>query len=125
MRRLVILGAPRTKKTSNRIFRPAGTKRLRIVPSATHQAWFAAALPQVRVQNAGNAPITQPVSVAAVFYRDALRGDAVGYYQALADLLERSGVVEDDKWIVDWDGSRLRKDADRPRIEVYVQAVRR
>ena len=67
--------------------------------------------------------LSQPVNCAAVFYRDAHRGDAVGYYQALGDALEAAGVVSNDKWLVSWDGSRLRKDADRPRICVVLIPV--
>jgi len=32
-------------------------------------------------------------------------------------------VVADDKWIKQWDGSRLAKDAGRPRIEVTLTAI--
>lgn len=55
----------------------------------------------------------------ALFYveRD-WNGDAVGYYQAVADALEAWGVVPNDKWITSWDGSRIRIDAARPRVEV-------
>lgn len=67
--------------------------------------------------------LTQPLNCCAIFYRDADRGDAVGYYQGLADALEAAGVVADDKWIKQWDGSRLAKDANRPRIEVTLTAV--
>mgnify|MGYP001023398187 CR=1 FL=1 len=67
--------------------------------------------------------LAQPLNCAAIFYRDALRGDAVGYYQGLADALEAAGIVANDKWIVQWDGSRLRKDAKRSRIEVTLTAI--
>ena len=67
--------------------------------------------------------LTQPLNCAAIFHRDALRGDAVGYYQGLADALEAAGIVADDKWITQWDGSRLAKDADRSRIEVTLTAL--
>ena len=49
--------------------------------------------------------------------------DAVGYYQALADALESAGVLSNDKWITQWDGSRLAKDAERSRIEVTLTAI--
>lgn len=67
--------------------------------------------------------LAQPLNCTAIFYRDANRGDAVGYYQGLADALESAGVLSDDKWIVQWDGSRLGKDAERPRIEVTLTAL--
>ena len=67
--------------------------------------------------------LAQPLNCTAIFCRDADRGDAVGYYQGLADALEAAGVVADDKWIKQWDGSRLAKDAKRPRIEVTLTAI--
>ena len=67
--------------------------------------------------------LAQPLNCCAIFYRDADRGDAVGYYQGLADALEAAGVVADDKWIKQWDGARLEKDAGRPRIEVTLTAI--
>ena len=67
--------------------------------------------------------LAQSLNCCAIFYRDADRGDAVGYYQGLADALEAAGVVSNDKWIKQWDGSRLAKDASRPRIEVTLRAL--
>jgi Holliday junction resolvase RusA-like endonuclease len=67
--------------------------------------------------------LAQPLNCSAIFYRDADRGDAVGYYQGLADALEAAGVVADDKWIKQWDGSRLAKDAKLSRIEVTLTAI--
>lgn len=67
--------------------------------------------------------LAQPLNCCAIFYREKDLGDAVGYYQGLADALEAAGVVADDKWIRQWDGSRLRKDAKRPRIEVTLRAL--
>ena len=67
--------------------------------------------------------LAQPLNCAAIFYREKNIGDAVGYYQALADALESAGIVADDKWITQWDGSRLAKDAKRSRIEVTLTAI--
>jgi Holliday junction resolvase RusA-like endonuclease len=115
---LRILGAPRTKKTSNRVLRFGRFNK--VVPSAAWLAWRDIAVPQLRLQWAGRAPIDQSINVAAVFYRDAKRGDAVGYYQSLADVLQEAGVVIDDKVITSWDGSRLSKDALNARVEVEI-----
>lgn len=67
--------------------------------------------------------LAQPLNCAAIFYREKNIGDANGYYQGLADALEAAGIVANDKWIVQWDGSRLRKDAKRSRIEVTLTAI--
>lgn len=118
--KLTILGAPRTKK--NHGFR---TKQGHQMPSAAYSAWDRMAQLQImrwRVEGNGPRirPIDYPVNVEAIFYREALVGDAVGFYQALADTLEKGGIVENDRLIVSWDGSRLLKDKDNPRVEVEI-----
>ena len=71
-----------------------------------------------------DAPIDTPVSVAAVFFRDRSVGDLVSYMQALADALEKASVITNDRLIVSWDGSRLAKDAQRPRVELVIVSLR-
>lgn len=115
--RFVVFGPPRTKKTSNRIVR-AGRRRY-VLPSAPHQRWFCAALPQLKAQWRRQ-PLSVPVGVRALFFRERAAGDLCNYMQALADALERAGIVRNDRLIASWDGSRLRKDAKQPRIELTV-----
>ena len=67
--------------------------------------------------------LAQPLNCCAIFYREKDLGDAVGYYQGLADSLEAAGVLADDKWIKRWWGSDLDKDKERPRIEVTLTAI--
>jgi len=95
------------------------------MPSAAHETWFkqaAWAVGQWRTSHKHNT-ISESVNVRALFYREALTGDTCGYYQALADLLERTGVLENDRLIASWDGSRLLKSKDAPRIEVEITAT--
>lgn len=121
---LVILGAPRTKKTSNQLVRtgrrPGG--RMRILPSQAWSNWVALAhikRPGGPAWAVGTPPLDWPMNLRAHFYRDAERGDAVGYYQGLADLLEKRHVIENDALIRSWDGSRLLKDSGTPRVELW------
>ncbi len=131
--KIVIPGAPRTKKNHGRVVR-VKDKPVHL-PSDAWRRWrdgailfaragytraaLAAGLPSRPAREGGGyAPLAQPVNCAAWFYRDAETGDAVGYYQGLADLLQEAGVVADDKWIVSWDDSRMLKDAHNPRVEV-------
>ena len=120
---------PRTKKNHGSVIQRGGRKFH--IPSEPYREMEAlikseAGLAMVRLERwvAGAwLGLAQPLNCAAIFYRDALRGDAVGYYQALADALEAAGVVANDKWITQWDGSRLAKDATRSRIEVTITAI--
>jgi hypothetical protein len=141
-----IAGPPRTKKTSNRIvqIRAKGGGRgfTKILPSEAHEAWFKAAMQQApgiraALLRAGvRLPLAGLLNVRAMFYRDRLSGDATGFYQGLADWLQEprankdgktirqgAGIIRDDAQIVSWDGSRLLKDAARPRIEVQIEVV--
>jgi len=120
-RQYVILGAPRTKKTSNRVVRLRGKKAGRplVLPSKAWATWCRFAM----IQPASGLDVVVPVNCAATFYRDANRGDLVGYMQGLADLLEKRGIIANDRLIVSWDGSRLAVDRDRPRVEITLTEV--
>ena len=115
-----VWGSPRTKKTSNQVITRG---RVRVLPSKAWTNWVKTA-PILRGINRDE-PVIQvfsvadkPYNVCATFYRDARRGDAVGFYQGLADLLEKRGVISDDKFFVSWDGSRLEIDRENPRVEI-------
>lgn len=125
-----ITGAPRTKKNSTkRIWRRdknTGRNRPYHVQSDAHQLWAEGAKYKIQLAcaKAGWIPRSCPVHVRATFYRERAVGDLINFEQALADVLQGGArVVTDDKWIVSWDGSRLAKDAARPRIEVVVREV--
>ena len=122
-RHYVILGAPRTKKTSNRVVRLRGKKAGRplVLPSKAWATWCRFAV--IDTAYVFGSAVSVPVNCTATFYRDANRGDAVGYYQGLADLLQKRGVIANDRLIVSWDGSRLAVDRDRPRVEITLTEV--
>lgn len=117
----IILGAPTTKKNSQRMVEVGRRCRVchrgqfsRPLPSAKYMSWHDAAKSQVA---ALPEPIREPVNLFAVYYREAKRGDLINYHEALCDLLEDAGVLSNDRLVVSTDGSRLDKDADNPRIE--------
>lgn len=121
--KLVIEGAPRTKKNSLRRIRRG--RHTFTVPSAAHEAWEASAVPQLMAQFrawARGLPMGTPVdfvlNMRALVYRDRAVGDLLNYLAAVSDALERAGVVADDKLIVSVDGSRMHIDRDRPRVEI-------
>jgi hypothetical protein len=121
---IVIPSPPRTKKNSSRI---VGTRRgnPRLLPSEAFAAWNAVAqmeLAQVRMKETG-LPFRGPVNLRALFFRHADVGDAVGFYQSLADALQEGRIVENDRQVRQWDGSRLLKDAVNPRIILTVEPL--
>lgn len=141
-----ILGAPRTKKTSNRIIqikaKGGGRGFTKILPSEAHEAWFKDALfqaPAIRQRLSAmglELPILGSICVSATFYRERNAGDLLGFAQALADWMQEpkmlpsgkqsragAGIIRDDVQIIAWDGSRLSKDASCPRIDVSLQVV--
>lgn len=119
--RFTVHGAPRTKKNHGRLVRPGRGRRTVLLPSKPWETWAKTArLEGLR----GPLPrLAVPLNCRALFYRDAARGDAVGFMQGLADLLQKRGVVADDKWLVAWDGSRLLLDRQHPRVEVELASA--
>lgn len=131
---IVIPGPPRTKKTSNQIITRVdalGRNRPRVIPSQAFLTWQDAAMWTLRSHQArGTWPLSGPLSIRAYFYLDvnditaASAGDPTGYYQALADCLEKAGVVQNDFQIRNWDGSRVWLDRRHPRVELTITAAR-
>lgn len=68
-------------------------------------------------------PLAVPLNCEALFYREARRGDSVGYVQGLYDLMQEWGIVADDKWITQGDGTRMLIDRARPRVEVTLRVL--
>ncbi len=120
-----IYGAPRTKKNSQVLARP-GKGRPIPLPSKAWKKWLDTcevyAPPGVALPDALTG---RPLNCAARFFLQRRTGDAVGYYQGLADLLEKKGLVENDKWIVTWRGTDLYYDKRQPRVEVELTELHR
>lgn len=117
---IVIQGQPRTKKNSSQIaFK--GNKRV-ILPSKAFQAYEKVALMQLaRVQ-----AIHGPVSVLCRYYLQDRKSwpDLVGLLQATSDILQAAKVIDDDKYIVNYDGSEIAGlDKDNPRAEIIIQPI--
>lgn len=124
-----IYGTPRTKKNHGRRKYSFRKKRTFNVPSEAYETWAGTAkksLPLIKQQvaDAGvDLPITVDLNCSAQVFRHADVGDAVGFYQGLADWLEDVGVLKNDVQIRQWDGSRLRQDPALPRIVVTLDQI--
>ena len=114
---VTIPGPPRTKKNHTRLIWCGGKPR--IMPSEAYLEWEKSGLQTCTIK--GPKSLAEPLNVRATIYRATLTGDAVGYYQAIGDFLQKAGVVVDDKWLVSWDGTRLDKDAASPRVELTLE----
>lgn len=116
---------PRTKKNSPEVLCPEKIRTLQrhvIVPSPEYREWETGCT-RAAVYDRTAPAITHEVNCTALIYRDRNVGDAVGYYQAIADTLEKLGVVKNDRLIHSWDGTRLLKDPENPRVEVTLTAI--
>lgn len=115
---LVIKGRPITKKNSSR-YVGAG----RLLPSKQYKAYEEDALWQLRGQWQGKKSIDRAVHVTALYYMPNRIGwpDLVGLEQATADILEKAGVIADDGFIADWDGSCIAAiDKENPRVKIFL-----
>lgn len=117
---IVIYGQPRTKKNSSQIaFK--GNKRV-ILPSKAFKEYEKVALMQLARVHA----VHGPIAVRCRYYLQnrAHWPDLVGLLQATSDILQAAGVIDDDKYIVNYDGSMIAGiDRDRPRAEITIQPV--
>ena len=117
---LVIMGQPRTKKNSSRIAL-VNNKRV-LLPSKAYKAYERVALIQLaRVQ-----AVHGPISVMCRYFLQnrAHWPDLVGLLQATSDILQAAGVIDDDKYIVNYDGSMIAGlDKDNPRVEIIIHQI--
>lgn len=117
---IVIQGQPRTKKNNSRIAL-INNKRV-ILPSKAYELYEKVALIQLaRVQ-----AVHGPVSVLCRYYLQDRKSwpDLVGLLQATSDILQAAGVIDDDKYIVNYDGSMIAGlDKNNPRVEIIIHQI--
>lgn len=118
---LTILGPPVTKSNHQKIIQVRG--RPMVIQSAPYRKWEKSALEQL-ARLLPLAPATAaPVSLKAIFYRERRTGDLGNYLKALCDVIERAGLIENDRLIHSFDGSRLAWDKTNPRVEFEVMPM--
>lgn len=114
---------PRTKKNNQKIIKNKRTGSLMVVQNDRYlqyerdAGWFLKKIPQ---------PISEPVNVKCVFYRDSERKvDLNNLLEAITDILVRYKVILDDNYriVAGHDGSRVLVDKDRPRTEIYIETM--
>lgn len=119
-----IPGQPTTKKTSQRIFRGV------IMPSVRYCQYekYCEDFCKNAWANNGKNPIDYGVSMSMrVFLKNWIVGDCTGYQQAIADILQKFGVLANDSWLHwDWEGKHWfgGVDAENPRVEIELKRFR-
>nr|DAG29460.1 MAG TPA: Endodeoxyribonuclease RusA [Caudoviricetes sp.] len=119
--RIVFTGRPITKKNHGRILM-AGGRRI-FTPSKQYKAYEDACGWQLKSQWNGR-PVEEAVSVMAKYYLPNRKSwpDLLGLEQATADILQHWGVLGDDGYIQDWDGSCIEGiDPEGPRVEIMIK----
>lgn len=123
MERLMIIlyGNPTTKKNSQRIWIHPKTKKPFIKPSAQFERYEKEC--GYFLNRYSSFKIATPVNVKCIYYMETRRKvDLVNLLEGTDDMLVKYGVLEDDNSniIVSHDGSRVRYDKDKPRVEIEI-----
>lgn len=122
MIKLTLLGRPATKKNSGRIVKCGNFPKL--LPSKAYTQYEANCLKQITGAHKGK--IKGKCWVKALYWLPDRRWwpDLLGVEQATGDILQKAGVIANDKDIISWDGSRIAGiDKDNPRTEVEIREV--
>ena len=119
---LTIPGQPATKKNSQ-VARCVNGKPL-VIQSKAYRAYEKAALKALLAYQGER--FLGPVAVTVAYWlKDNRRPDLTNLLQATADILEKAGVIRDDRNIVSWDGSRIMGVSPNPRTEITIRAAGR
>ena len=121
MIKLILTGRPITKKNSQI---PIKTKsgKFFIIQSKQYRAYEKDCLLQIQAQWIMKHTITDKVQLQALYYMpDRRRPDLLNLLQATADIVEKAKVIENDRDIVSFDGSRIMEvSKENPRVEIYI-----
>jgi Holliday junction resolvase RusA-like endonuclease len=120
--KLVITGRPVTKKNHQQIVMAKG--RPRIIQAKAYYVYAHSAVAQLKEQYQGKHPFKNAIAVSVQYWLPNRRGrpDLNNLLSATADLLEDAGVIENDHFIVSWDGSEIAgMDKNNPRAEITIR----
>lgn len=122
MVKFFIPGRPATKKTGQRIVWVK--KRARILPSEAYEVYEEYCLFWLkRIKER----FTGKVKVSAIYTMPDRRSwpDLCGLLQATGDVLERAGIIENDRDIVSWDGSYIedKTSKENPGVLIYIHEI--
>ena len=129
MNKLTLTGRPITKKNSQIPIKTKSGKYF-IIQSKQYRAYEKECLQQIKGQyNTATVyddrMIFGKISLKALYYMpDKRLPDLLNLLQATADIVEKAQVIENDKNIVSFDGSRIMGvDKENPRVEIYIEEM--
>lgn len=121
MIKLILSGRPITKKNSQIPIKTKSGKYF-IIQSKQYRDYEKICLWQIKEQYKGETIINKISLKALYFMPDRRLPDLLNLLQATADIVEKGGVIENDKNIVSFDGSRIMEfDKENPRTEIYIE----
>ncbi|MEQ2422422.1 RusA family crossover junction endodeoxyribonuclease [Megasphaera sp. CLA-AA-H81] len=100
--------------------------RYGLVQGKAYREYAKDALWKLKAQKKSIKPIGCAVTMTARYYMPNRKGwpDLFGLVQATADILESAGIIEDDGYIAQIDGSMIAGiDAEDPRVEITVSEI--
>ena len=119
--KIIIEGAPRTKKNHNQILVNRRTGKRFIKPSVQYEQYELEA--GFQIPGKYRIGINCPVNVKCLYYMPTRgRVDLVNLLEATDDILVKNGVLKDDnsKIVAAHDGSRVLYSKENPRAEIYI-----
>lgn len=119
---ITIPGRAYTKKNSQKICRNPATGVYFITQSDRYQRYEEECL--WRLKSYRGPKFTSNVRVTCVYWMPSYQSwpDLMGLYQATADILQKAGIIKNDRDIVSMDGSRIAGiDSGNPRVEIEIE----
>ena len=121
---IVIPGRPITKKNSQQISVNKRTLKPRVRQSEAYLTYEEASLWHLKKYKQRH---NGKVALCARYYMPnyASWPDLIGLLQATCDILEKSQIIENDRYVVRLDGSEIvGVDKQKPRVEVIIEEVK-
>jgi Holliday junction resolvase RusA-like endonuclease len=121
--KIVIPGRPYTKKNSQQIYRNKYTGKPKIAQSDQYQNYETICLWYLKKYKE---KFTGLIEITALYWMPNKQSwpDLLGLEQATADILQKAGIINNDRNILNWDGSRIAGiDKENPRVEIQIREV--
>lgn len=118
--KITIDGRPSSKKNNKRIFRSRHARGFTVLPSKAYNRFHAEAIPQILGQVRGR--IKGPIHIDIQFhFKGKMTMDIDNAMTSLFDVLQDSGIIEDDKQIDSANIKRVLRNQPYWRTEITIE----